>query len=54
MEVVRRREEIGAVVLIVAVIEGQQIGHVLASLCIFRTSTPKNAHSNWKISPSEL
>ena len=29
MEVVRRREEVGAVVLLVAVIEGQQIGHGL-------------------------
>ena len=29
MEVVRRREEVGAVLLLVAVIEGQQIGHGL-------------------------
>ena len=41
MEVVRRREEGGAVVLPAAIIEGQQIGHVLVSLCVFRTSMPK-------------
>ena len=35
MVVVRRREEVGAVVLPVAVIEGQQIGHGLVSLCVF-------------------
>ena len=46
MRVVRRREEVGAVVLLVAVIEGQQIGYALASLCVFRTSMPKNTHSN--------
>ena len=42
MEIVRRREEVGAVVLLVAVIEGQQIGHGRVSLCIFRISMPKN------------
>ena len=41
MEVVRRREEVGAVVLLVAVIEGRQIGHGLVSLCVFRTSMLK-------------
>ena len=39
MEVVRR--EVGAVVLLVAVIEGQQIGHGLVSLCVFQSSMPK-------------
>ena len=41
MEVVRRGEEVGAVVLLVAVIEGHQIGHRLVSLCVFWTSMPK-------------
>ena len=41
MEVVRRREEVGAVLLLVAVIERQQIGHGLVSLCVFQTSMPK-------------
>ena len=41
MEVVRRREEVGAVLLPVAVIERQQIGHGLVSLCVFQTSMPK-------------
>ena len=35
MEVVKRREEAGAVVLLVAVMEGQQIGHGLVSSCVF-------------------
>ena len=34
MEVVRRREEVGAVVLPVAAIEGQQIEDGLVSLCL--------------------
>ena len=41
MEFVRRREEVGAVVLPVAVIEVEQIGHGLISLYIFQTSNPK-------------
>ena len=41
MEVARRSEEAEAVVLLAAVIEGQQIGHGLVSLCAFRTSMPK-------------
>ena len=41
MEVVKRREEVGAVALLVAVIEWQQIRHGLLILCVFLTSMPK-------------
>ena len=41
MEIIKRREELGAVMLLVAVIEGQHIGHERVSLCVFRTSMPK-------------
>ena len=37
MEVVKRREEVGAVALLVAVIEWQQIRHGLLILCVFST-----------------
>ena len=50
MEIVRRREEVGAVVQLAAVIEGQQIGHGLVSLCVFRAFMYL---SNRKSSPSE-
>ena len=42
MEIIRREEvEEQSVVLLVAVIEGQQIRHGLVTLCVFRTSIPK-------------
>ena len=37
----KKRESVGVVMLLVAVIEGQQIGHGLVSLYVFRTSMPK-------------
>ena len=41
MGVVRRIEEVGVVLLLIAVIDEHQIGHELARLCVFRTSMPK-------------
>ena len=41
MEVFRRREEVGAVVPLVAVLQGQQVEHELVSLCVFLASMPK-------------
>ena len=41
MEVVRRIEEVVVAVLLVAVIEGEQIGHGLVSLYVFQTSMLK-------------
>ena len=37
----KKRESVGVVMLLVAVIEGQQIGHGLVSLCVFWTSMLK-------------
>ena len=53
MEIVRKREEVEVMVLLVQVIEVQQIIHGLVSLCVFQTSMPRNAHSDRKSSPSE-
>ena len=48
MEVIKRREEAGAVVLLVAVMEGQQIDHGLVSSCTSFSDiyAKKNTNSN--------
>ena len=45
MEIVRKREEVEAMVVLVSVIEVQQIIHGLVSSSVFQTSMPKKMHN---------